>query len=156
MSFAALLHFGHLSRLSGYALAGVTTLVGFSGVQAAQTNFCWCVGALLRSGNIYFTGHRLSVHSPEIQRWNFCELLELVSCFLLFHWHATFQALCGSCASVKQETYVCWGFAVLLWAVVTSQIPCQCLRGSPIKLGLPLASEILTACCSTNSILRYL
>lgn len=37
------------------------------------------------------------------------------------------------------------GLAVVLGAVLTSRIPCQWLRGSLIKLGLPQAAEILTA-----------
>lgn len=37
------------------------------------------------------------------------------------------------------------GLAVVLGAAVTSRIPCQWLRGSLIKLGLPQAAEILTA-----------
>lgn len=57
-------------------------------------------------GNVHLMGHRLCVHSPEIQGWNFCEFPELVSvsCCLLFRWHAAFQALSVSCALVKQET----------------------------------------------------
>lgn len=88
----------------------------FSGVQAAQTNFCCCVGVLLCCGNVHFMGHRLCMHSPEIQGWNFCEFPELVivSCCLLFHWHAAFQALCVSKLNKKLSLMCARGFAVVL------------------------------------------
>lgn len=115
MSFAALLHFGHLSRLSGYVAPWLELhpwlVPRCSGSPDKLLLLCGSSAVLWKCP---LHGAR-AVHA-EIQSWNFCEFPELVSvsCCLLFRWHAAFQALCVSELNKKLSLVCARSFAVVL------------------------------------------